>query len=429
MLRYLDDEDIEFMLESTFSTVIQRWNSFDSATQKKVEVTLQNLLKQRTRLIRNTIVTLPSLSHFPALSDIELQLQKLRSPTDISNAFQIFSRRVKHENSGVVSQALVELKNYLKTNQSFLQASAISEQPDLVIGILVRSILDGCINFSHTSPEISRLSAECIGLIGCLDSNRVEFVREQHDYVVLSNFNDPGDTTDFVLFLLEQVIVKAFLSTTDTGVQGYFSYVMQVLLQACDFKAACVPIMFEGSSSGNADPIYQKWLKLPGSVQDTLTPFLTSRYSLTELTHKVAITYPIFCPDTMRPEKMYIHWMKAFVMDLLLHPLNANAALIFAPLSRSIKIRDNSVAEFLLPYVVLHAIVDGSEEVRLQIGEEMLSILEYQIPPDSQVNKEELKKCSEVNFLQSEFLIIILRCIGCIPNSRLSDTMDAGKAS
>jgi serine/threonine-protein kinase ATR len=395
MLTNLEDEDIELMLESTFSTVIQRWVTFDEVTRKKVESTLQYLLRQRTRLIRNAVVNLPSLSQFPALSDVEAQLIKLRTPTDIGNAFQIFSRRVSHENSGVVTQALVELKAYLKTHQSFLQASAVSEQPDVVIGFLVRSILDSCVKFNQAHHDIARLAAECIGLIGCLDPNRVESVREQREIVVVSNFHDPGDTTDFILFILEEVIVKAFLSTTDTGVQGFLSYVMQILLEKCDFQTVCVPILMLGAKP-TAEPLWQKWLSLPSGVQDTLTPFLTSKYSLTELTEKVKVEYPIFRPETMRPEKMYINWLKSFVMDLLHKPLNANADLIFTPLRRAIRIRENSVAEFLFPYVALHVIVEGTDRNRKDIGEELLAILRYQITAESTVKREELKMCSEV---------------------------------
>lgn len=400
MLINLEDEDVELMLESTFSTVIQRWTTFDESTQRKVESALLYLLKDRTRLLRNTIVNIPSLSQIPVLSVIEEQLNTLRTPTDISNAFQIFSRRISHENSAVVTQSLVELKAYLKLHQSFLQSSAVSEQPDIVVGSIVRSILDCCVKFNQAHHDIARLSAECIGLIGCLDPNRVESVREQREIVVVSNFHDPGETTDFVLFILEEVIVKAFLSTTDTGVQGFLSYVMQILLERCDFQEICVPIIMNGLK-GPPSEIWQKWLALPLTVQDTLTPFLTSKYSLTDLTDKVKVEYPIFRPETVRPEKMYVNWLKAFVMDLLYKPLNANADLIFTPLRRAIRIRENSVAEFLLPYVVLHVIVEGTDQNRVEIGEELLGILQYQITPDSSVKREQLKMCSEVRHLKS----------------------------
>ncbi|KAH8588648.1 protein kinase-like protein rad3 [Bisporella sp. PMI_857] len=403
MLHHLEDEDVELMLESTFSTVIQRWESFNETTQNRAESALQYLLKHRTRLIRNTIVNLPSLSEYPTLSKVEEQLQKLRSPTDVGNAFQIFSRRIRHENSEVVTQALVELKAYLKVHQSFLQSSTVSEQPDVVIGLLVRSILDSCVKFSSTYHEIAQLSAECIGLIGCIDPNRVEAVRDQRDMVVVSNFHDPGETTDFILFILENVIVQTFLSSTDTGVQGFLSYVMQDLLEKCDFTTRCVPILQSGDRN-STDDIYLKWKGLPPSVQDTLTPFLTSRYSVIEVSERIKVEYPIFRPDTTRPDKLYNNWLKPFVLDLLHKPLNPNADLIFASLQRAIRIRDNTVASFLLPYVVLHVIVEGTDQNRTEIGQELLKVLQYEIKPDSNVRRDELKTCSEAVFRVLDYL-------------------------
>lgn len=394
MLMNLEDDDVEVMLESTFSTIIQRWDCFDGKTRKSAEATLQYLLKHRASLLRNTIVNLPSLSEFPALGDVEAQLMKLRTPTDIGNAFSIFTRRLRNENSGVVAQALVELKAYLRLHQSFLQASAVSEQPDTVVGLLVRSILDTCVKFNESNHKIAQLSAQCIGLIGCLDSNRVESVREQREMVMVSNFVDAGETTDFVLFLLEEVIVPAFLSTTDTLLQGFFSYVMQELLEKCDFKEVCEPII-RGGDRGSTDPVYLKWQALPGSVQDTLTPFLSSKYALKDM-EKFNYEYPIFRPDTMRSEKLYNTWLRAFVLDLLQKPFNFNTNIIYPPLCRAIRIKDVSVANFLLPYVVLHVIIDGTDQHRKEIGEELLGILMYQAPAESQIRKEDIQLCVEV---------------------------------
>jgi serine/threonine-protein kinase ATR len=395
LLTNLDDEDVELMLESTFSIISQFWQDFGDVTQQRVDSVLRYLLDNRASLIKKAIVNLPSLSQFPQLSGIEERLKRLRTPTDVENSFQIFCRRVSHENPGVVAQALVELKAYLQSHQSFLQSSAVSEQPDVVIGLLVRSVLDACVKFNESRLDIAQLSAEVLGLIGCLDPNRVESVRERREMVVVSNFIEPGETTDFVLFMLEEIIVKAFLSSTDTGVQGFLSYVMQVLLEKCDFRDVCVPILQNGER-GYSHPIWLKWKSLPDSVQDTLTPFLTSRYVVKELA-EINIEYPIFKPDSMRSDRLYNNWLKDFVMDLLQKPQNLHAQLIFAPLRRAIKIRDNTAAGFLLPYLVLHIVLAGTDQNREQIGAELLLILQYQVTAESHIRLEDLKLCSEVS--------------------------------
>ncbi|SZF04158.1 unnamed protein product [Blumeria hordei] len=408
MLTNLDDDDVEAMLESTFSAIIQHWDSFDEITRGRVEDVLRYLLSDRTRLIRNMIVNLPSLSNCSRLLEFENQLQKLRTPTDISNSFQIFSRRLGHENPSVITQTLIELKSYLHFHQSFLQASAISEQPDVVVGVLIRSILDTCVKFNDSNSTIEMLSAECIGLIGCLDSNRVESIREHREMVVVSNFEDGDETLDFVLFILREIIVPAFLSATDTVLQGFLSFVMQELLEICQFKEICVPIIQDGTKK-SSHHIYLKWAALPTSVQDTLTPFLTSKYSLKAM-DPLSYEYPIFRPENFEKTKsriqgnIYVPWLRNFVLNLLRTPLTKAAKHIFPPLCRAIRIKDISIARFLLPYLVLHVIVAGVEQQRNDIGKELLAVLTYKLPSDSNIRREDLKLCIEIVFRILDYL-------------------------
>ncbi|KAK6580379.1 hypothetical protein PZA11_007401 [Diplocarpon coronariae] len=290
MLRNLGDEDVETMLESTFAIIIQHWQRFDDMTQKRAEETLQYLLHARGRLIRNMIVSLPSLSAFPQLAIVERKISKLRTPTDVGNGFQIFRRRLAHEDPGVVAQSLVELKAYLRLNQSFLQASAVSDQPNIVVGQLVRSILDTCVKYNEWQNDIAALSAECLGLIGCLDPNRVESVRGLREMVVVSNFHDQAESTE------------------------------------------------------------------------------------------------------------------SFTLDLLQKPFHMCTDLIFPPLCRAIRIKDVSVASFILPYLVLHVIIDGTDTHREEIGAELLSILEYECPAESQIRREDMKSCIETVFRILDYL-------------------------
>ncbi len=390
------------MLESTFAMIVQHWESFDEPTQNRAKETLQYLLKQRQRPVQNMNYNLPSLAGISKLDDVERHLERLRTKTDVGNTFQIFSRRLGRENSAVVAQALVELKAYLRIHQDYLQASAVSEQPDIAVGQLVRAILDTCVKFNESHKDIALLSAECIGLIGCIDSNRVESIREQREMVVVSNFDDPDETTDFVLFVLAEIIVPAFLSATDVILQGFFSYVMQELLEKCDFKESYD--LVRNGASADSNFVWQKFLALSTNTQDVLTPFLTSRYALRE-TERVNYEYPIFRPSNVTSANMasgilYSHWLRSFVLELLHKTHNINADLIFPPLCRAIRMKDISVASFLLPYVALHTIVAGTEQNRQEIGSELLGILQYQPPADSLIRREDLRWCSEVS---SEF--------------------------
>jgi serine/threonine-protein kinase ATR len=392
MIRSLDEEDVGPLLETTFSTIILKWTLFDSTSRLHATELITYLLKERHDLVREFIDLIPSLGQITELAEFETELRKMRADIDVPHHYRTFSRRIGHEHESVVTQALIELTKYLRQHSSFLQASAVSEQPDSVVGELLRSILDACVKFSESNLEIARLSAECIGLIGCLDSNRVEAVRDRQEVVVVSNFDDPTETADFVLFLLKNVIVKAFLSATDPRVQGFLSYAMQELLEKCDIKEACA-MHRKGMENSSTESLYLKWLKLPEIVRQTLTPFLKSRYKLGELAKSEA-RYPIF-----EHTKKYTAWLRVFVLDLLKQPHNPNAMIIFAPLCRVIKIEDISVASFLLPFVVLHAVIIGTDKQREDIHLELLRVLSHQAPADSHAECTNTKLCSEVSLL------------------------------
>lgn len=351
---------------------------------------ISTLLTQFHLTLVENISKLPSLAHISELADVEAQLKDLRPSLDSRRVFAIFAERITHENSGVVLQALAELEAYLKQSGGFLQTSAIGQQPDPVVPTLLRALLDCAAKYSSMQLDIARLCTQCIGLVGCLDSNRVEAPREQKSMVILSNFENADETTDFVLFILEQILVKAFLSTTDTQLQGFLSFAMQELLDRVDIKAACA---MKETGMRDGGTIYRKWLALPESVRMILTPFLTSKYLLTPM-NVAPVEYPIF-----RSGKPYGNWMRSFSMDLLRKGQNGHADLIFEPLCRTIRVKDLAVAEFLLPYLVLHVIIGhrSTRKERDSVIGELVGILQHQPAEDAPYKeREDIKLFCEV---------------------------------
>ncbi|KAI1464606.1 uncharacterized protein F4812DRAFT_160831 [Daldinia caldariorum] len=384
MLIHLEEEDVEALLETTFFLISHYWSSLNEATQKQTRNLIEYLLEKETTVLEAMISKLPSFSHINNLSDIEAQLSKLRQPVDSRTAFSLLAERIRHENDGVVLLALRELVSYLQRQQDYLQASAVSEQPDSVVPILIRSLLDCSSRYNGVHSEISDLCTQCIGLIGCLDPNRVETVRAERQIVVKSNFEHAGETTDFVIYILEEVLVKSFLSATDTNLQGFLSYAMQELLDRSDIRAAV-----EMQGSREAAPIYRKWLSMSENAREVLIPFMTSRYVVQPMAPQKT-EYPIFRPGKTR----YANWMRSFTLDLMRKPQAPFAQLIFEPLCRVIRIKDLSTAEFLFPYVVLHNIIgeDTTDEERLNLLNELLNVLQHEVPNNATYEERENQK-------------------------------------
>ncbi|KAK7962455.1 uncharacterized protein PG986_003280 [Apiospora aurea] len=394
MVFCLDDDDVEVLIETTFFIINHYWNFFDEPTRLRCKDLIQFLLDKYEHMLLAYISKLPSFSHISDLSDVESKLSALRKPVDNRTAFQLLAERVQHENSGVVLQALRELTSYLQRQQDYIQASAVSEQPDTVIAALARALLDCASRYAGEQNEISQLCTQSIGLVGCLDPNRVETVREERHLVVLSNFDNHGETTDFVLRLLEDVLVKSFLAATDTKQQGLLSYAMQELLERCDIASA---IRMAGTRDGtrDAERIYRKFLSLSDETREVIVPFMNSRYRLGPMAQQ-QVDYPIY-----RPGRPYATWMRLFALDLLRRPQNPFSGLIFEPLCHVIRIKDLSTAEFLFPYLILHVIIskEGTQDIFAVVLRELLIVLQHEVQDNaSYIEREEKKLYYEAIF-------------------------------
>jgi serine/threonine-protein kinase ATR len=397
MLTHLEEDDVSALLATTFFIVDHYWNTMNATTATIAKELLLSLLDKHGPMVKRHVSELPSLASCKGLEQVEKSLNAMRPTQSMEEALVVFAGRIGHDNAGVVHQALSELCPYLRDNQNSLYASAVSQRPDNAITKVLRSLLDCACKYSGIQVEITRLCVQCTGLIGCLDSNQIETVREQQSIVVLNNFEVPEELTDFGLFLLREVLVPSFLSATDTKLQGFLSYAIQELLDKCDIRAACA--MYETGMAG-ASEIYRKWIALPEHAREVMTPFLSSRYMVAPMP-PVTVEYPIF-----HPGKPYGNWLRSFVIDMLRKGQDPHADLLFEPLMRVIRVKDLSTAEFLLPYLVLHILLGSrsSGDEKDQIVNELLAVLRHQPADDaSYVEREELKRFCHVSEDRSRF--------------------------
>lgn len=391
LLEVLDEEDLELVVDQTFALIAQNWSCFSDETHLKANGTLLNLVNKHNALLRERIDYIPSLASIPMLSKLEGELARLKDKVDKINFFGTFGRRCNDENAVVVRQALKELVPFLEANQKILHEAAISQKPFPALPALSRSLLDACVRFAEDHEDIPILCARCLGLIGGLDPYRVESVREKKHILVLSNFERANEVIDFTAFLLERILVKVFHSTTNARAQGFLAYVMQELLKCCGFNALTV----QRPRSSQPSAALQRWNEIPEAVKSTLTPFLNSRYliQVRGIASDEAQQYPIFNQGISHPS-----WLRAFVYDLLQKGKGDNVQMIFPVLSRIIRQHDLSIATFILPFAVLNVIVTGDEKETMNVGQELLKVLQTEIQAGDQTDATKIRQCSEVIF-------------------------------
>ncbi|KAF9697303.1 hypothetical protein EKO04_004887 [Ascochyta lentis] len=401
-LNALDADDTMLLVDQTFALIVQHWTIFSEETQLLANKTIVNLTQEYDTQLRSRIEYLPSLATIPMMSKTEAELVRFKSHVDTVRIFQAFGNRCKDQNSVVVRQALRELGPYLDANQKHLHQAIVGQKPLPVLAALTRSLLDASVRFSEDHPDITTLCAQCLGIVGGLDPYRVETVREKKRVLMLSNFSRRDEDIDFVALLLEQVLVRVFLSTTNATSQGWIAYVMQEMLKHCGFSALAVA----KPRSSQAGTEVQRWNDIPEPVRNVLTPFLNSRYSVNRnpSLHYKSPAYPIF-----NGRISHGTWLQTFVYDLLQKGQGVNVEMVFPVLARVIRGFDLSIATFILPFAALNVIVSDHEPNTVDVGKELLTVLQSEIQPADQTDAVLIKQCSENVFQTLDYLSLWLQ--------------------
>ena len=387
MVSSLGEDDISTLLEPTFAILIQYWEYLLPEVQARAYDMISRIIKVHSSMIRDIVHTLPSLASIPLMAKFEEDLGRLKAQMDVTHHFQAFIQRCQNENATVVARALDELSNYLVDYQDFLHEAANNEQPDMVLAQLARSILDTAVLFSNVHPEIPLLCAKCMGLVGCLDPTRIEAIRDKGELIVLSNFEKYNETNEFIIFFFREVLVKAFLSATNSRNQGFLAYAMQELLSISDIRESVKPRSRDGPSDAN----YRRWTSLPESVRTTLMPFTNSKYFVTAGISQPPCTYPIY-----REEMSHAQWLRTFTFDLLKRQIGGDKVqTIFSILSRIIRFQDISISNFLLPFACLNVIINGTSFELQGIGQELLLVLRQPLM-DPNISRNNVVSCSHV---------------------------------
>lgn len=388
-LAALDADETMLVVDQTFALIVQHWTLFREDTQIKAKETILSLTKQYNAQLRERIEYLPSLAGIPMLSKTEAELVRFKDMVDTVKVFQAFSNRCKDQNAVVVRQALKELVTFLDVNQKDLHLSVVGQKPLSILAALTRSLLDASIRFAEDHTDITVLCAECLGIIGAVDPYKVETIREKKRVLMLSNFSKRDEDINFVAMLLEQVLVKVFLSTTNAKAQGWVAYVIQEMLKHCGFSGLHLSKPRSSQNSTEA----QRWNEIPEAIRNVLTPFLNSKYSVNQnpALQYQGPTYPIFPTAASHGS-----WLQTFVYDLLRKGQGVNVEMVFPVLARVIRGYDLSIATFILPFAALNVVVSDNESNMSNVGMELLTVLQTKIQIPDQHNALMIKQCSEV---------------------------------
>ena len=399
LLPNLESEDIALIADQTFALIIKHWDRLSPDSQQLTHSRISDMIKTHNTTIGEIVMLLPSLSHIPLLSKFGAEVERLQNLESPEGKFKAFAKRLQGESPIVVVQALHELVPFLEAHQGLVHDAAISEQPEQWLSDLVRSLLDATASMAGHSDEAAELCGKCLGLVGCLDPNRVDASKPAKPLMVMSNFDKADETVEWVVVFLEDVLVKAFKSVSNARAQGFLAYVMQELLRFCGFNdtTALRPRGTQGTT------VAQRWQDMSEHVRTTLTPFLTSRYVTTSTTtSSTERSYPGFSREVDHSS-----WLRSLVYDLTGKAKGDNAKMVFPLLARIVRGHDLSIAMFVLPYVLTNVVLGGTVTETKGIQDEISAVLREQSTNTTEM--ETIRLCSETVFNCLDYMCIWLR--------------------
>nr|POF04074.1 protein kinase rad3 [Quercus suber] len=396
LLPMLDSEDIALVINQTFALIVKFWDDFSSELQTSTHERVADLFKTHSHVIQENVMTLPSLHTIPLLAKFASEVERLKVQDSIEGHCKAFAKRLRDESETVTLQALQELYPFLIQHQETIHDSAISEQPPQSLSDLLRALLDTTTQYASGDSLAAVWCGKSLGVLGCLDPDRVEVVRKRRQLLVLSDFETSSEAVDWVAVLLEDVLVNVFRSTANARAQGFLAFVIQELLRFCKFTQDVAL-----RSRGSTQPLngQQRWLMMPEHIRLTLTPFLNSRYMVTSNVSNQTSDrlYPGFVAGT--PHNT---WLRSLVYDLMWKGKGDNAKILFPLLARIVRGHDLTIASFILPYAMLNVVLGGTLKEVKGISDELLAVLTCQA--STTVQQDTIRLCSESVFAVLDYM-------------------------
>lgn len=348
---------------------------------------LEELVIKNRRLLEGQARELPLLPSIPALERINAVLHEARGLLSLRDQLKQATEGLRHESLSVRYMTASELNVVLCSHRKEIASMMIGEDSlDAdVISRLVTAIMRGCVEESRTaiSQKLRMACALCLGELGAVDPVKLQVDLRRRSRIERTD-------EDLVLELINEHLAPVLRAASETLIQDNAAIAIQELLKLHGCQAALsarrsvagsrTPLSRSGKSNtptlsefGEATSVTiesgeRLWQRFPDDVKEIITPCLTSKFRLKPIDRGAVPTDPIFHPKMFFRRWMYL-WMKR-----LMSQAEGRRAEIFAA-CRGVVRFDMGTALYLLPYLVLNVVCDGSAEARAGVTQEILTVL------------------------------------------------------
>ncbi|KAI0776189.1 hypothetical protein BD413DRAFT_469293 [Trametes elegans] len=395
-LAMLEHSDFGPLVGPTSASFVASWSQFSERGRQAAKQCLDYMIKNLGKELGPHIAEVADLSTIPELVDTSRALARLRSTWTPQRTLVALLQRLEGDSLVVAIQSAVELKAFLLTaDEEYIRSLTSGDVFDPLVGHIISALYHASCRDGEGTEKLHELAFECIGIVGAIDPDRFELRVKDNRMIMLSNFTNEDESTDFALHLIRDVLVGAFRSTSDMRYQGYLAYAIQELLQFCKFTPALVT---RGGSGSVPIKVRSRWKSLPKPVLETVTPLLESRFSL-DTPPLAPLPYPIY-PN----HATYRQWVQAWTSDLIEKVTVAQGKRIFRVFAAVVRNKDVGVAHHLLPHLVLTVLATGESDHAGAIRTEILAVLQDQVDPSSRSSPDKKLLSAQTVFMLLDHL-------------------------
>ncbi|KAK2144551.1 hypothetical protein LSH36_748g02080 [Paralvinella palmiformis] len=282
-----------------------------------------------------------------------------------STHIQHLLKGVTHESVDVRQLALSKLKTLLRSNQSSLQHLVLSsETGDPIVSQIITKLLQGC---RESDQTMRVLYAECLGELGAIDPGRLGLAKSEPKRE-LAHFNATITEENFAFGLINE-LGKAFLRADNRRTQDCVAFAIQELIQF--FAITRSP---ESSTAGGV-----LWRRFKDEVQEILTPLFESKYTITMAYDWSKQTKPIYHSKKCKNFEKWISTLTGYLAS----KVRSEKPLRVLDACRGVIRFVSQISLFLLPYVVIHVLLEGRPDDQEDLVGEILAVLHNVKNPDT----------------------------------------------
>ncbi|KAF9211017.1 serine/threonine-protein kinase M1 [Podila verticillata] len=380
----------------TLAKVYPKSNKKDQADELSI---LRSLIVVRQKHLAAELPNVGALPDLPEFQEVNLIVATSKMSLLVEEQIQRLLNRSANENPELAEQALVELRDFLVTNERQLLdlASQKGAGLDKIIVPIIQALLDGIGRYRGLDAPVPRRCVECLGVVGAIDPALVSLKRKQPTSPLASNFADTEEAKAFVCDFIEHQLVGPARSVGDFNSESQWAFALQSLLSFCGISKDVLVEPSEStqasrqlfsqraslysqtsSSQSSSQSVVRKgrplsprdrWNLFPRHVQELLELFIGAKYNKNSSS-----------ADTVYPRPHYNHaktfkeWLTRWTRQLISQVSGDNAVKIFQSCKHVIAY-DTNICLYILPHLVLNVLRDGSATEQQDIIDEMAAVL------------------------------------------------------